>query len=73
MRRHTIISEIHPDFESGQYIKNISKLEDWDLRSKEYGSEEEFMMDFGEIVGTSSNDAYSLVFGRISVKEARRM
>lgn len=72
-KAHTIISEIHPDFQCGQYIENISKLEEWDLKSKEYGSKEEFMKDFGEIVGTSSNDSYTLIFDRISVKEARRM
>lgn len=71
-KAHTIISEVHPDMQSGSYIKNISKIEDWDIESINYPSEEEFMQDFGSIVGSASNAAYTLTFGRISVKEARK-
>lgn len=71
-KAHTIVSEVHPDFQSGQYIEDISKM-DWKIDSSTFGSEEEFMQELGEVVGTASNDAYSLVFGRCSVKEARKL
>lgn len=70
-KAHTIISEIHPDFASGQYIRNIKKLE-WDLDSRQFGSEDEFLKELGSVVGSGSNDAYTKLFGRCSVKEARK-
>jgi hypothetical protein len=58
--------------QSGQYIEKINKL-DWDISSKEFGSKEDFMREFGQYVGNSSNTAYTLTFGIISTKEARNM
>lgn len=70
---HTIISELYPDLSSGQYIKDISKL-DWELNSEEYNSKEEFMRELGKVVGSYSNAAYCLGFdGRCSVKDARKL
>lgn len=66
------VGEIHPDMQTGTYIKNISKIDDWDVKSVQYGSKEGFMKDFGSVVGSSSNAAYTLTFGRVSVKEARK-
>lgn len=72
-KAHTIIGEVHPKMKSGSYIKNISKMEDWNIESVNYPSEEDFMKDFGSIVGTASNAAYTLTFDRVSVKAARRI
>lgn len=71
-KAHTIVTEVHPEFQSGQYIDQISKLE-WEIDSNRFGSKEEFMEELGEVVGTASNDAYARRFGRCSVKDARRM
>lgn len=72
-KAHNIIGEIHPKMKSGTYINNISKIEDWNIESVNYPSEEDFMKDFGSIVGTASNAAYTLTFDRVSVKAARRI
>lgn len=69
---HTIVSEVHPEFHSGQYIEKINKMT-WELESRKFASEEEFMEELGQVVGTHSNDAYSLAFDRCSVKDARNL
>lgn len=54
----------------GQYMKKFSR-KDWEIDSESFESKEDFMAEFGEIVGTASNGAYTKKFGLVSTKEAR--
>ena len=63
--------ERYSKFDSGQYVKSFNAV-DWDVDSQSFDSKDEFMAALGEVVGTSSNNAYSKQFGRVSTKDARR-
>lgn len=67
---YEMVKEKHPDFHSGSYVKSFSDI-DWDVDSESFDDEDAFLAALGEVVGTSSNHAYSLAFGRVSTKDAR--
>lgn len=66
------LADVYPSFQRGQYVKSFSEM-DWDLDSSEFSSENEFLAALGDLVGTSSNAAYSKEFGKVSTKDARSM
>lgn len=69
VRQH--LEEEHPSFHRGQYVKSFSEM-DWEVDSESFDDEEAFLAALGEVVGSSSNNAYSREFGRVSTKEARK-
>lgn len=65
------VKEEYPKFSSGQFVKSCSVM-DWDVDSQSFDDVDEFLSALGEVVGSASNHAYSLEFGRVSTNEAHR-
>lgn len=63
--------EEYPKLSSGQFVDSCSVME-WDVDSQSFSDVDSFLAALGEVVGTASNNAYSLAFGRVSTKEAHR-
>lgn len=65
---HKLIDERHPEFQSGQYIQEIKKQE-WDVESCSCSSKKAFMKELGRVAELKTDDAYSISYGRLSIRD----